>query len=175
MLVLAVAHDPVTGLSGAERAAEFSSQGHLVTVTDAWGHGVLDRSTCASEARDEFLVGLTTPSRGTCAPDAALFSANGSVNPSEPSSSMPSAGSSSSMPSAGSSQARLPSGAPISSGARPSSAIPTGSVTSLSAPSVIPETGGSATPAELGLGLTLLLVGVGLSVAGLKSRRSHSL
>lgn len=73
LLVLATDHDPVTGLAGARATARASTRGWLLTVTDTWGHAVLDRSSCASAAAARFLAWSGRPSVTRCAPDEPIL------------------------------------------------------------------------------------------------------
>ncbi|PPK64694.1 alpha/beta hydrolase [Actinokineospora auranticolor] len=67
MVVLGTSVDPVTPLSGTERAAQQLATASLVTWQGA-GHGALGFSTCATEAASGFLVEGKVPRDGTVCP-----------------------------------------------------------------------------------------------------------
>ncbi|RLK61655.1 alpha/beta fold hydrolase [Actinokineospora cianjurensis] len=67
IVVLATATDPLTPLSGTERAAQQLTTATLITWQGT-GHGALGHSPCATEAAQSFLLNATAPRDGTVCP-----------------------------------------------------------------------------------------------------------
>lgn len=78
ILVMNALHDPATGYAWAENVASQIDDSVLLTY-DGWGHGVIDRSECTTNAGLAYLVDGTLPEPGThCAavpPQPATYGA----------------------------------------------------------------------------------------------------